>query len=276
MLGKLIKHEWKSTYRMGCLLLFITLIVTFLGWLSFQSPMWRQMSGDYYRVSFSPLDFLSIVVLIMYFFMLVGITYATQIYMGVHFYRTMYTDQGYLAHTLPVGKHQLLGSKILVGGLWVLFVNAAVILSGMAVMGSMLGAVIPEEYAWSEIWRELSPVLGDFFSIFGLDSGLYFTFMILSAVLGPFVSVAILFGAVTLGQLFNKARVLMAILCYVGVCMLNSLIASAVQSMVAFSAWEYGTVVHAGMYCSLIVQALAAVLLYFASYQILTKRLNME
>ena len=46
MLGKLVKHEWRSTYRMGCLMLFITLMVTFLGWLSFQSPMWRQLRED--------------------------------------------------------------------------------------------------------------------------------------------------------------------------------------------------------------------------------------
>lgn len=31
MLGKLIKHEWKGTYRVGCLMLIVLAGVTFLG-----------------------------------------------------------------------------------------------------------------------------------------------------------------------------------------------------------------------------------------------------
>ncbi len=275
MLGKLIRHEWKSTYRMGGLMLLITLMVTFLGWFSFQSPMWRQIGEDSSSVSFGPLDFLSIIVLIMYVFMLVGIAYAIQIYLGIHFYKTMYTDQGYLTHTLPVGKHQLLGSKILVSGLWLLIVYIAVLLSCMIVMGSMGGAVLPAD-TWSDFWKELSPVLREFFDLLDLNYGLYLVILILSAIASPFVSVTIMFGAVTVGQLFNRARALMAILCYLGVCMVNGIIASVVQSLVAFSAWGSGAMMNASTYSSLAVQLAAAVLLYFASYQIITKRLNME
>lgn len=267
-----MKHEWKSTYRMGGLMLFITLIVTFLGWLSFQSPMWRQIREDDYRVSFGPLDFLGIIVLLMYIFMLVGIVYAIQIYLGVHFYRTMYSDQGYLTHTLPVGKHQLLASKILVSGLWMLIVNMAVILSCVIVFGSL----IADFFIWDSVWREIFPALDEYFSLFGLSYGFYFVILILSTVVGPFVSVTILFGAITVGQLFARARVLMAILCYLGVSMVNSLVSSVVQSVLTFGTLGYGAVVNVSTYSSLIVQVIAAVLLYFASYQIITKKLNME
>lgn len=276
MLGKLMKHEWKSTYRMGCLMLFITLMVTLLGWLSFQSPMWRQLREYDYVRSFGALDFLSIIVLLMYVFMLVGISYAIQIYLGVHFYKTMYTDQGYLTHTLPVGKHQLLCSKILVNGLWMLIVNAAVFLSCIIVLGSLVGAFMPDEYTWAAAWRELSPALRDYFALFDLSYSFYFVILILSAVVGPFVSVTILFGAITAGQLFSRARVLMAILCYLGVGIVNSLISSVVQSVLAFSSLGYGTWMNISTNSSLFVQLIAAVLLYFASYQIITKKLNME
>lgn len=276
MLGKLIKYEWKSTYKMGCLMLFITLMVTFLGWISFQSPMWRQLSEDDYRMSFGPLDFLSIMVLLMYVFMLVGITYAILIYLGVHFYKTMYTDQGYLTHTLPVGKHELLGSKILVSGLWLLIVNVAVFLSGMTVMGSLVVAILPEGYEWAVFWDELSQVVHEFFEMFDLSSSFYLMIMIINGVIGPFITVGILFGSITLGQLFKKARVLMAILCYVGVGIVNNLISSVVQSVATFSTRGYDIMMYISTYSTLIVQLIAAVLLYFASYQIITKRLNME
>lgn len=276
MLGKLIKHEWKSTYRMGCLILLITLAVTFLGWLSFQSPMWRHLSEDSYNVAFGMLDFLSIMVLLMYAIMLVGISYGIQIYLGVHFYKTMYTDQGYLTHTLPVGKHQLLESKILVSGLWLMIVYIAVFLSGMIVMGSMGGAIMPAGYTWSDFWKELSPALSELFELFGMNYSFYLLLLVLSAIAGPFVSVTILFGAVTMGQLFNRARALMAILCYLGVSLVNGIVASVVQALLAFGTWGYDTMVDVSTLSSLTVQLIAAVLLYFASYQIITKRLNME
>lgn len=276
MLGKLIKYEWKSTYKMGCLMLFFTLMVTFLGWLSFQSPMWRQLREDDYRMSFGPLDFMSIIVLLMYVFMLVGITYAILIYLGVHFYKTMYTDQGYLTHTLPVGKHDLLVSKILMSGLWLLIVYVAVFLSCMTVMGSLVGVILPKGYEWAEFWREFSEGVSEFFDVFDLSYSFYIVILIIDVVIGPFVTVGILFGAITLGQLFNRARVLMAILCYLGVGIVNNLLASVVQSVAAFSTRGYGTMMDISTYSTMIVQLIAAVLLYFASYQIITKRLNME
>lgn len=276
MLGKLIKYEWKSVYKMGCLMLFITLMVTFLGWISFQSPMWRQLSEDDYRMSFGPLDFMSIIVLLMYVFMLVGITYAILIYLGVHFYKTMYTDQGYLTHTLPVGKHELLASKLLVSGLWLLIVYVAVFLSGMTVICSLVGVILPKGYEWADFWREFSEVVHEFFEMFDLSYNFYFMILIINSVIGPFVTVGILFGSITLGQIFKKARVLMAILCYVGVGIVNNLISSVVQSVATFSTWGYDIMMYISTYSTLIVQLIAAVLLYFASYQIITKRLNME
>ena len=35
MLGKLIKYEWKSTCRMGLLMLGSMVLVTLLGWMAF-------------------------------------------------------------------------------------------------------------------------------------------------------------------------------------------------------------------------------------------------
>lgn len=273
MLGKLIKHEWKDTYKMGCLMLFITLLVTVMGWLSFQSPMWK-MNSDSYYMSLGPLDFISIIVLLMYVFMLAGISYAILIYIGVHFYKTMYTDQGYLTHTLPVGKHQILCSKLLVNGLWLLFVNAAVILSAIVVFGSLIGALVPDGYAWIDFWKEFTESLGMLFIYLDLNQSFYLVVLLFSALIGPFASVAILFGSITLGQIFSKARVLMAILCYVGVGVVNSLVSSVVQSLTAFSSLKL--TFNISFNSSIIVQLIAAVLLYFAAYQILTKKLNLE
>ena len=120
MLGRLIKHEWKSTYKVGCLMLAAMAVTTFLGWMSFQTPMWRSMGDGGGR--FIWLDIFGAFTLVMYVVLLVVINSGIVIYVGVHFYKTMYTDEGYLLHTLPVTKHEILFCKILVGGLWVLII----------------------------------------------------------------------------------------------------------------------------------------------------------
>lgn len=277
MLGKLIKHEWRSTYKVGLLMVVLTLAVTFLGWLSFQSPMWQSLSDESnMHYSFNPLDLLSIVVLLMYVFMLVGITYGMLIYLGVHFYKTMYSAQGYLTHTLPAGKHQLLISKLLVSSLWLLIVYLLVFLSAMAVMGSLIGAIIPDGVDWGEIWSEIYSGMDMFSSIFDLDLGGYLLTMLVSAILGPFITITTLFGSITVGQLFTKVRVLMAIVCYVGVLMVSGIVSSLVQSMISAGVGELGIYMNISTVATMLTELTIAVLLYIASYQIITRRLNME
>lgn len=276
MLGKLIKHEWKSTYKAGCLMLFLTLLLTLFGWLSFQTPLWQQLSNETYQYSFSPLDILSIASLLMYFFMLMGISCGIVIYLGVHFYQTMYTDQGYLTHTLPVGRHQLLCSKILVSGIWLLLTSIFILLSSLVVACSLVSVVLPDGYTLASLWKEYSGDIMRFFSILGeemgVDLGKFLAMGIVEVVIGSFLSVAILFGSITLGQLFSKVRILMAIVCYVVVTVIINMITSLVQSILSLNSLDLGAAMDVGV----IVEAVAAVLLYFVSYRIITRRLNME
>ena len=137
MLGKLIKHEWKGTYRMGCLMLGAMAVVTFLGWLSFQAPVWKSMNGGS-QASFGWLDIFSMFTVMIYAMLLVCVTFGIKVYLGVRFYRTMYTDEGYLTHTLPATKNQILASKILVSGLWTLFILLSVYLSLLLLVCSMV------------------------------------------------------------------------------------------------------------------------------------------
>jgi len=110
MLGKLLKHEWKGIYKVGCLFLVALLGVSFLGWLAFQSPMWRSLAEDtvYQSGVLSLLDVASVFTLFLYALMLVAASVGIMVYLAIHFYKTMYTDEGYLTHTLPVTKNKLL------------------------------------------------------------------------------------------------------------------------------------------------------------------------
>ena len=280
MLGKLMKYEWKSTCRVGTLMVLLTVLVTFLGWLSFKSPMWRQIMGDgnYYR--FSAMDVLSLVSLFAWIFMLIGITYGLLIYVAVHFYKTMYTDQGYLTHTLPVGRHQLLASKILINGIWVLIVDLLVILSAVIVTGSLVAAAVPEGYSLWEFLREsgisLKQIIQELNSTFGINIYNGLIYLAVSLLVSPFAAVTTIFGAITVGQLFSRGRIAMAIVCYVCINIISGMTGSLVQTILSYGNAGAEAYMNVSLNSSFVVSIVIAAVLYVISYVIISRKLNME
>lgn len=279
MLGKLIKHEWKDTYKIGCLLLFIVLLITLFGYLAFQTPMWKSLADG--GSDFSWLDIFSILTLIMYVMMLAGVNYVIVIYLGVHFYQTMYTDQGYLLHTLPVTKHQILGSKILVSGLWMLFLTLAVYLSMFILGTSMVALFVPSGYTLSSLWSELGMSVGEIVRLLGeeLDFDIirWLVVLLITSLISPFTTVTILFGAISMGQLFGKHRVLAAILCYIGIIVATSIVSAIIRSIVSVSYLSnFGSYMSAAMDSSFLINLCLAIGLYFVSWHVTSNRLNMQ
>jgi len=279
MLGKLIKHEFKSTYKIGCLLLAMVLLITLFGGLAFQSPMWRGMKSSGYDVSV--LDIISIFAIVMYILMLIAVEYGSMIYLVLHFYKTMYTDQGYLTHTLPVTKHQLLGSKILVSGIWLLLMGIGVIISVLFFVGTLMAHLSSDGYSLAAFWREIGEFLMDLpiflKSELGWDVTGSLVIMVITAILSPFATVTTLFGAVSLGQLFTKYRVLMAIVCYVAIAIGSNMVESLIQAcMIPLQMNDFGSYVNGSVNLSSIFSLVLAVGLYFVSWYVINNKLNME
>ena len=288
MLGKLIKHEWKKVSKAGCLMLVFVVIVTFFGWLAFQSPLWRGLAEANYYAGINPWDIMSFLTLFLYVLMLTGITYGIVIYTGVHFYKTMYTDEGYLTHTLPVGKHQLLISKILVSGIWVMLVILAVMTSVILLILSFVGTILPEGYTlgWflGRLFQELGIAIRNFRIDYNINLMRYLLALLFSVLIGPFVSVTTIFGAISIGQLFTKFRVLMAIVSYIGIMICNMLINSAVRSIVMaahmnellFDARGFDRYLNSTIDSGTIIGIVTAALLYLVSWLVISRKLNME
>ncbi len=296
MLGKLLKHEWKSTYRTGCLMLIVLVGITFLGWLAFRSPMWQTLYGDndYYRNNFgiNILNLVSVFTLILYFVMLVAVPIGTMAYLGVRFYKTMYTDEGYLTHTLPVKEGQLMFCKTLISSLWVLIISVGVVLSVFGLMLFLVSAVLPPDYTLAEFWEEFRQVyeteMREVFAMIEKELGIsfrgYFIYMIVSMVLSAFASIMTLFGAISMGQLFTKHRVLMAIVSYILVKIVSGIIGSAVEGIITVSYAKstsesmtaIGSYFNTNMIVVLVLNLIFAALLYLVSWLVNTRRLNLE
>ena len=289
MLGKLIKHEWRGTYRVGCLMMLLMAGITFFGWLAFQSPMWKELSGnsDSYSVTMEAgiLNILSVFTLLLYFVMLIVVLVGIVVYLAVHFYKTVYTDEGYLTHTLPVTKHQLLFSKILVGGLWTMIIYAMVYLSVILLGASLIGAILPDGYTFARFWSESGELIAELRMEmerqFGLNFVIYTLFILLSLLIGPFIAMATVYGAISLGQLFTRHRVLMAIVSYIGIGILNGILGAVVQSVIGLddviqTSTDLGSYFDVSLITSFGLNLIIAVALYMASWLVMTRKLNME
>ncbi len=286
MLRKLIKYEWKHTGRIcGALILFMVLM-TVLGCLSFCTPMWSGMFANEFS-GITPLDVVGFLSLFLYIFAMIGVSYGVMIYLGVHFYKSMYSDEGYLTHTLPVTSHQLLCSKTLVAGLWYLLVCVLMVASVLALVLTVVqramgaqGLNLFEELAgnWSQIGGALEMILG-------VSLIKEILFYVLQIVVGTFCSVLILFGAITVGQLSSKHKVMMAILSYFGITTVIQVVASLVMVPITFHTTQimmeenymtFGMSTMPTFVATTVLNLVVAAVMYALSNWIITRKLNLD
>lgn len=215
MLGKLIKYEWKGL-RFPLMIMMIVLAGTMIltcGVILTINPKLDETLAWYSVMALMLSIFL-------YYFGIIGCTLGTTLIVVVRFYKTCYTDQGYLTHTLPVTPHQLLNSKILTAIFTQLLMIFAIILSIFIILQVGIHHVfsfIPD-YSYAELRHEFSIVFADildsFEDEFGLRLGLYIAYLLFYCIVGVISNVITLFGCVSLGQLYAKHRIVGAIAAY--------------------------------------------------------------
>lgn len=213
MLKKLLKHEWAETWRIPSLAFFVTVVLTVVCALYF-----------YFAPAATPeveLNVGNMVLFLLFVFYSGIVSLLITVYLGVRFYKNLYTDEGYLMHTLPVRPRMLILSKTLVGVFWIYLAG---ILSLITILPVVCLAVPKLGYISEPELAELtSKMLPELLSLFG-DSPLeLFFYFVPYMIVSSFFSVLLLYAAICLGQLFGKHKALSSILCYLG---LNTLLST--------------------------------------------------
>ncbi len=285
MLGKLIKYEWRGL-RLPLTIMMIVLAGTMIltcGVILTINPKLDETLAWYSVMALMLSIFL-------YYFGIIGCTLGTTLIVVVRFYKTCYTDQGYLTHTLPVTPHQLLNSKILTAIFTHLLMIFAIILSIFIILQVGIHHVfsfIPD-YSYAELRHEFSIVFADildsFEDEFGLRLGLYIAYLLFYCIVGVISNVITLFGCVSLGQLYAKHRIVGAIAAYFLLQFVMMIIGyiTAIPMytrMLAGTYYDNATVfgiMSPTMNMSLLTTVLLAVAMYFVNLHMMTKKLNLE
>lgn len=285
MLGKLMKYEWRGL-RFPLLIMIsilggITVLTCAIIFLI--NPKLDNVSAGFSAVSL-------IMCILLYYFGIIGCTVGTMLIIAIRFYKTSYTDQGYLTHTLPVETKTLLTAKTLTSVLCYLLMLLGVVVTIFVIIGAAyIHFVDISEYDRAMINRNIAESINDFSVYFqdeyGISLGIFVTFYILFLIVGCISAIMTVLGCVSLGQLYTKHRIIGAILAYFAVMAIQQIV-SYISILPTYSKMlraEYLSesipmlaVISPTMIITLIWCVVVSIAMHFINLHMMTKRLNLE
>ena len=270
MLGKLLKHEWKEISVIPCVLSVVLLVLSVISGFSFLGI--REGAADVSR-------FMTIMLWLLFYFALIAVSLGITIYLAVHFYKTMYTDEGYLTHTLPVSGRELLWSKLIPMAAWSLLTMLVVVLAVLIFGGmGMLFAGREGIVDMTVIWEEIHKLIRQMQLMGGSSLTAFIISMVYIMIVGIFNGPMMLAASIAIGQLVGKHRILGAIGAYFGITTVFQIASQAVFFPIMIGVeGDNPLPLLTGMYFGIgTVSLVVTVLLYFVTEYLVTKKLNLE
>lgn len=272
MLGKLIKYDMKSLNR------FLLLIHAFL---LLSAVLIRVFLTQHIIVTNDKDTTILMLIFILYFMIIAGASWSTYLIIAVRFYKNLFSDEGYLTHTLPVTRGQHLLSKTIAGTIWGCIDMILIFVTVYIVGATPFVIDFYHEYK-ADILSELGFV-GKYkdFSLTG-----FVALMLLLACIGTVTTIVEIYASVALGQLFSGHRVLGAVASYFALTMIFSIISCAILALfgvmstvivaettdTSFNFLEYMLNV---MGISTVLSLITVVLLYILTYYLMRKKVNL-
>lgn len=271
MLTKLLKYEWKSSYKIVLLMNLFIVITTLIGILTLFAQIWDTASET--------VSSIGVLLFMFYFLSITFVSVVVSIYIAVRFYRSMYTDEGYLMHTLPVTKNQLLLSKTIIGTIHFVLTTIVVLVSIFLLIYFVSTQLSPATKA--AIQFELSTNdLAELADAFATNRIFKIILIVIFFIASSLNGVLLCFSGISLGQLFIKHKVIGSIICYIGLYtvlqILSSFVTLPFTGLTLLSDISLSTLLNVGITIELIFMIICNIAFYCLSYYILNKKLNLD
>lgn len=277
MLGKLMKHEFRATARIMLPVMGAMAALALLANLSI-----RGLAGNLSDVPM--LKILFTLIIIFFGAAVVATVVMSLVIMVSRFYRNLLKDEGYLMFTLPVSVHELIWSKLIVSLVWFLATGLLIFLV-MALMAlnlshTNLEMILKQLPSWSEIigWLDQAGVRGQVIT--------FLVQTVLGTLTGILAACLHFYGAMALGHMFSKDKVLLSIVFFVGISFAFNLMEmgygvvgfglSDLENLDMSSGREGLAFVSNVIWHGIGLSAVQAAVLYLAAFLGLKKGLNLE
>lgn len=275
MLGKLIKYEFKSTWRTFAAvysLLFAFALLTRFSLAGMDGPMFRD--NKYMQVLFG-------IIVFAYVMIIFSALILTFVVIVQRFYKNLTGDEGYLMHTLPVSTHSLIQAKVVTAFVWETASVFAVILSLFALFfqPSFISA-------FADFMRELGELLRMGVDEIGvLRVILDISAMILLGVVSVVCGTLTIYASISIGHTFKKHRIFGAVAAYLALSMIAQTISGFVTAGVGMAVGNVSMPLSSiavnnmffGIFGFLLILNIGfACAWYFVTSHVLSSQLNLE
>lgn len=266
MLGKLMKYEFKATWKLLVPMDIFLIIMSILAYLTV-------------RFSFSSSDnelveMTEVMVLVTYMLSMFVIIIVTMIYLIYRFYVSVYGDEGYLLHTLPVDKHHIIIAKVLTSVIWIIANNLLIYLSIVFLFTSSGEAM--------EGLREGLEYYVDFINRYTKISAFSVFMTFVAAFVSVISRILKVTACISLGQLSSNHKVLVSFAFYYGIYVVQRMFSMIYYVIFSFAnrASDDGAFMTSmfgvGWEFSLISGLIYSVIFYFLTWYIMDKKLNLD
>lgn len=273
MLIKLFKQEWIATTKVLLPVNLLLIVITLLG-----SLVLKFFPADSSNLL---IQSLSMSALMIYFLALIGVTCAAYIFILVRFYKTMYSDEGYLTHTLPVSVHTLIIGKGLAATIWLC-------ITYMMLLASILFLVFvqasPAE--WNVIYQDISTIIAEFNQASPTPFSTFVWMIPLTLIINAVYSFLNLSASLSIGQLFTKHKIIGSILAYCGIYVITQVVSLIMMSFTGYfsymSSSSFSTIGETVDYvCLLFASSMGLSLFLCAAFYVVTwlltsRKLNLD
>lgn len=222
MLGKLFKYEFKNTAKVMLTIYGVLLLTTIIGTFALRGAVRMEVTGNDSPIA----NLLFATALIVYILSIFAFFIVTYVYMCTHFYKTMYSAQGYLTHTLPVKRLTTFHVKLATSFIWIffsilLFIASIFLLVNGAVGGELWSLLSTE--IWKDFGRELAAM--------GISRAGFVLYAIAIIVLSCLSYLLWVFASASIGQLFSTNKVLVSVVAGVIIYFINQVMSLVVMTI---------------------------------------------
>ena len=261
MLGKLMKYEFKSTWKILVPANLLIVVMTFFACVTVRLDFFSDIGSDGAVLG-------SVIIMLTYVLSMFVALVGTAIYLIYHFYTSTYGDQGYLLHTLPVDKHHIIIAKVLVSLLWIL-------LSSFLMYCSILFLFNLEE----EIFTAFVDIMQFTLSMVGEEKYMAITIimMFVAMIVEMLARVLKVAACISLGQLSSNHKLLVAFAYYFGIYIIQQIIRGCYLIVLGIVVGKTGTFsLGATWEFTLITGLIYSVAFYLITWHVMDKQLNLD
>lgn len=265
MLGKLMKYEWKATWKLLLAANLLTVVMTFLA--AWMVHIMGSSSAS------NMVDFVAVMVIITYVGSMFAVYVGTAIYLIHRFYTSTYGDQGYLLHTLPVDTHHIIIAKVLVSAIWVLINTVLIYLSVIFLFASS------EDFLVS-----MMEGMMDAITFLGAEKISVFTVVmtVIAYLFSLFARVLKVGACISLGQLSSNYKLMLSFAWYAGIYLVERIFQGVYFGLrLAFSRKDSYVSTFSHYYdnqweTTLLAAIISCVVFYTLTWYVMDRKLNLD